>query len=151
MIKTEQNKDGSCINELTAEEIDSAKQRKFIILHWINQLHELCRTIGNGTTDLGCAMYPPLKFSNSSEGEENDVNSDWSKTELGSQVLEQKKSLLSAARMIHDATASSQLGDQERSYEIEMTDEVKEMCSKLLTAIEKRSDEVEKGINNAFL
>ena len=153
LIKSEQNKDGSCIHELTAEEIDAAKQRKFIILHWINQLHELCRTIGNGATDLGCAMYPPLKLSKptSEEEEEKDVNFDWSKTELGSQVLEQKESLLLAARIIHDATASSQLGDQERSYEIEMTDEVKEMCSKLLTAIEKRSDEVEKGINNALL
>jgi len=113
------------------QEEEEATVRKMAILQWISDLHEMCWTIGVGATDLGCVMYPPLDLS----------SSDWAKTELGSQVLQQKTCLLSAAHAINNPVLV-------QGGVIEMSEEVKEMCSKLLSAIETRADEVEKGISD---
>lgn len=133
---------GEAVAKLEKESMDSEDKdaitvRKMVILQWISNLHETCRKIGDGATDLGCAMYPPLNFSGAEE--------DWTNTELGNQVSQQKAWLLSGAHSIHNPI----LG--ECQLEIVMSDEVMEMCSKLLSAIEKRAEEVEDGIKNAIM
>ncbi len=122
-----------------AEAKSAAKSRKLEILQWISNLHETCRKIGEGATDLGCVMYPPLNFST----QQNDEPS-WTETEIGSQTMEQSNFLLVAANSIHDAIPG------EGEEQMEMSEEVKEMCSKLLSAIERRSNEVKVGINDAL-
>ena len=139
-------------------------ERKLRILQWISNLHELCRKIGEGATDLGCVMYPPLNLSTETEerNEEGDADGNvkqedmWAQTEIGSQVMEQTKYLLSAAHLIHNPIPPSSnanvegQGQQEQGVQesIEMSEEVKELCSKLLSAIEKRSNEVKVGIHS---
>ncbi|GFH51139.1 hypothetical protein CTEN210_07615 [Chaetoceros tenuissimus] len=107
------------------------KMRKLSNLQWINNLHETCRLVGEGMTNLGCVMYPPLNVSDAVE---------WTDTEIGAQASEQTKCLLEAAHMIDNPI----LGDDPKT--IVMNDEVKEMCSKLISAIEHRSKEVQEGI-----
>lgn len=107
------------------------KTRKLSILQWINNLHETCRLVGEGMTNLGCVMYPPLNVSDAVE---------WTDTELGDQTSEQTKCLLEAAHMIDNPIP----GDDLKT--IAMNEEVKEMCSKLISAIEHRSEEVQEGI-----
>lgn len=119
-----------------SEDKNTNSVRKMLILQWISNLHETCRKLGDGATDLGCVMYPPLNLSGAEEG--------WTNADLGGQVERQKDWLLSAAHAISNPIP----GDGQ--VEIDMSDEVKEMCSNLLTAIEKRSKEVEDGIKNAL-
>jgi hypothetical protein len=122
---------------LDSEDNDSNTVRKMLILQWISNLQETCRKLGDGATDLGCVMYPPLSLSS--------ANEDWTNTELGDQVNQQKAWLLEGAHSIYNPI----LG--EGQIEIDMSDDVKEMCSKLLSAIEKRAKEVEDGIKIAIM
>ncbi len=139
-----------------------SNERKLGILQWISNLHELCRKIGEGATDLGCVMYPPLNLSTETDehNEEGDADGNleqedmWAQTEIGSQVMEQTKNLLRAAHLIHNpippsSNVEGQAQQEQRVQEsIEMSEKVKELCSKLLSAIEKRSNEIKVGIHN---
>jgi hypothetical protein len=133
---------------------NSATVRKMAILQWISNLHEISRKIGEGATDLGCVMYPPLNLSMNDNADNTDANTDaddkstWTRTEIGSQVMEQTKYLLLAAHSINNPIPGD--GDGEGQEQIEMSEEVKEMCSKLLSAIERRSNEVRVGIDNVL-
>ena len=79
-----------------------------------------------------------------------DDKSTWTRTEIGSQVMEQTKYLLLAAHSINNPIPGDGDGDGEGQEQIEMSEEVKEMCSKLLSAIERRSNEVKVGIDNVL-
>lgn len=116
-----------------------------LVFQWMGNLHETCRMIGEGVTNLGCALYPPLNLSlaNDSNDDDNDDES-WTRTEIGKQVIIQRDWLLSAARVIDKPVIGSD------DTEIEMTAEVRDMCSKLSTAIKKRVSEAEHAIQQAI-
>jgi hypothetical protein len=118
---------------------EKEKTRRRQILQWMSNLHEICRNIGEGATDLGYLLYPPLDLC--VEG----VEMLPSATKLGQQMLNQKRVLLSASYMINDA-----LPAKDGQVAMVMSEEVKEMCSKLLSAIEIRSNDAEQSIASAL-
>mmetsp|Transcript_4590 Transcript_4590/g.6397 ORF Transcript_4590/g.6397 Transcript_4590/m.6397 type:complete len:438 (+) Transcript_4590:148-1461(+) len=112
------------------------------ILQWMSNLQEISRLIGVGVTDLGCLMYPPLNFDLSEKSDAKLEKIIWSNTQIGEQLLAQKDYLLTAAHFIIDATPYDQ------SIAIPMSEEVKELSSKLLAAIETRAEEASQGISD---
>lgn len=139
-----------CAGNIEAEDHDVNKSesisekevpQKEATWQWMSNLQELCRLVGNGVTDLGCLMYPPLNFEISEITDANEEKT-WSKTQFGEQLLAQEEFLLNAVRFIIDATPYNQ------SVAIPMSEEVKEMSSKLLAAINIRAEEASQGICN---
>lgn len=118
---------------------DEENIRRLLILQWMSNLHETCRQIGEGATDLGYLLYPPLNLSIQPEKDAP------LSTELGQQILKQKDLLLSAAYSI-DGGLPAGKGQQE----IQMSDDVKEMCCRLISAISNRSSEAEQSIISAL-
>lgn len=133
---------GDEIVRLTADEDESMEKtdtRRRHILQWMSNLHEICRSIGEGATDLGYLLYPPLDLC--LQGDEMLPSA----TKLGQQMLQQKQVLLTAAHMINDS-----LPAKEGQEEINMSEDVKEMSSKLLSAITIRTNEAEQSIASAI-
>jgi hypothetical protein len=119
-----------------------------LVFQWMTDLHETCRIIGEGVTNLGCTMYPPLALSvktNDTDDNDNHQDDDWKRTEIGKQVIQQSDWLMSAARSIDKHI----LGSDET--EIEMSAEILDMCGKLLIAIENRTADVEHAIQQAII
>jgi hypothetical protein len=119
--------------------VDKEKTRRRAILQWMSNLHECSRNIGEGATDLGYLLYPPLDLC--LEGDEMLPSA----TKLGQQILQQKQLLLTAAHTINDAFPA-----KEGQEEMNMSEEVKEMSSKLLSAITIRSADAEQSIASAL-
>ena len=117
--------------------------RKMQNMRWISNIHQISRKVGEGATDLGCIMYPPLNLSLRTQDGTNDTK--WQHTDIGSQILEQSNNLLSAAHLIDNPILS------EGQQQIKMSVEIEEMCSKLLSAIERRTNEAKEAIDDVLL
>lgn len=115
------------------------------ILQWISNAHELSRVVGENVTDLGIGLYPPLNLK-ATDAEQDQLNQEgeWIKTEIGQQILEQTNAIKAAADYVHDHIVPGF-----NNASITMSDEVSELASKLLAAVELRKTEAQKGITNA--
>ena len=61
--------------------------RKMQNMRWISNIHKISQKVGEGATDLGCIMYPPLNLSLRTQDGTNKTK--WQHTDIGSQILEQ--------------------------------------------------------------
>jgi hypothetical protein len=118
------------------------------VFQWMSHLHETCREIGNGTTNIGCAMYPPLNLTYSVDIDGGDDHHGhghgiWTRTEIGKLVVRQRELLLSVVRAIESSFSIQESG-------IRMSTEVQEMCQKLLLAIVNRTSEFENAMEEAI-
>eukprot|EP00970_Alexandrium_tamarense_P020625 scaffold15445_cov221-Alexandrium_tamarense.AAC.6 len=124
----------------------SDEQRKEMI-RWIGHLHELARAVGEGVTEVGVLLYPPLDFTSQSNeagrvqssSSSNSTQSipDLGSSNLGQQLQIQLHALSDCVECIH--VASLQSGASVRYC---MTDEVVEAIDKLKKAVGVRCAEV---------
>ena len=96
-------------------------------LEWMRLLHEECCAVGEGVTDLGTIMYPPLKLS--------DVS------------LQLSKQMSRVEKVLHhvcDATITVHEEEEEsdRAVPLELHVDVSSMAGKLQSALQKRKEEV---------
>lgn len=94
-----------------------------LLLQWILSAHELGRAVGQGMTDLGTTMYPPLQSE-----------------PLLSAVEQQATRIQALLQFLADATLE---GGHER---LELGEEVADLVSKLLLAVQKRQTEATDAI-----
>ena len=87
-------------------------------------------------------MYPPLNLSLRTQDGTNETK--WQHTDIGSQILEQSSNLLSAAHLIDNPIPS------EGQQQIKMSVEIEEMCSRLLSPIERRTNEAKEAIDDVL-
>jgi methyl-accepting chemotaxis protein len=106
----------------------TTQDQKSEILQWIHQLHELARAIGEGVTDLGILLYPPLDLGNNA-----------SKSSLANQVNDQLQSLEGCVTSINEASTPI----SNMSMKSCMSDEVVEAVEKLINGVNTRSHEVQ--------
>jgi len=129
---------GDCaITEGNAEQTES-------ILEWINKLHESCRKVGEGMTDLGSLLYPPLEIlkndpSISDSVEDKDKQKDdellHSFGEIGSQILRQKHDVLFVANMIIES-----------SDIVKLPEEALDLAKKLDVAAQRRCEDARNAL-----
>ncbi|KAL7481990.1 hypothetical protein ACHAW6_007665 [Cyclotella cf. meneghiniana] len=98
------------------------------MLQWISTLHELARCIGEGVTDFGILLYPPLDLSDTP-----------SESTLCQQLNNQLKALEKCVNCIHDAS----LPLSGVSMQSSMSGEVLEMTERLVNGIRTRAAEVQ--------
>lgn len=115
---------------IKVEEEGGEKERLQGIWQWISDLQELAIDVGEGVTDLGMAMYPPIDLRNK-DGERR-----WEDTTLGKEVIRQKECLLCVIGYVMT----------DESCVVELSEEVKEMVSKLRAAVGVRVGEIETGL-----
>jgi hypothetical protein len=122
--------------EKNGVEDEIAALRRKAVLCWIGKLHDMARIVGEGVTDVGCMLYPPLTSKAS---------------DLMDQVENQKDVILSLTELILDATPNMGAGEGAESAAatsqsiIPMSDEVTELASKLRSACKKRYDEAKEA------
>ena len=107
------------------EEEKPPMTERFARLEWMRLLHEECCAVGEGVTDLGTAMYPPLKLS--------DVSS-----QLSKQMNRLEKVLdhvLDATITVHDKETES-----DRFIPLDLHVDVSSMAGKLKAAFSKRKE-----------
>ena len=115
-----------CVGDVVEKANNNADQNATKeLLQWINVLHELARKIGEGVTDFGILLYPPLDLKNEVPG-----------ANLGIQLKNQLQSLEQCVSSIDDC-----------SVENYMSDEVKEAVEKLKNGVKARSEEVESAMS----
>jgi len=125
---------------------DTTRRRRRAVLNWIGTLHDMARGVGEGVTDLGCLMYPPLAIGGSNSDEESNEN------KLMAQVKLQRDAILAVSEYILDAVPDAGVGAggdgsaDEQGAIIPMSEEVLELAGKLRAACQKRYGEVEAGI-----
>lgn len=95
------------------------------LLDWIKTLEHLARRVGEGMTDLGTCLYPPL---NLTKGDEDC---------LQAQLLKQRDALVALNEFVLDCPT-------------ELTEEVMELASKLKGAAASRCDEATAAISTAL-
>lgn len=115
--------------ENDGSEID---ERKTAVLRWIQELHDSARTLGDGVTDLGCLLYPPLELLG--RRSISDASGDKIKSELAIQLERQRDAVLAVTVAILDASPNGK-------EIIPIPEEVIEISSKLVTACGKRFNE----------
>eukprot|EP00586_Coscinodiscus_wailesii_P015279 CAMPEP_0172514552 /NCGR_PEP_ID=MMETSP1066-20121228/260909_1 /TAXON_ID=671091 /ORGANISM="Coscinodiscus wailesii, Strain CCMP2513" /LENGTH=392 /DNA_ID=CAMNT_0013295255 /DNA_START=48 /DNA_END=1226 /DNA_ORIENTATION=- len=120
-----------CVGAQVSSSDDNDKKQ--VLLNWINELFERAKRVGDGVTDLGVMLYPPLAL-DVTEG------CDPLSNELLAQVTLQKDSLLNVHQHILD---------HDDAGFIEMSEDVTEMCGKLRCATQKRFHEVMAAISKA--
>jgi len=106
--------------------------RRKAVLCWIGKLHDMARTVGEGVTEVGCLLYPPLK----------------TEDDLMEQVENQRDAILSLTELILDATPAvdaAEGGDGAAQSIIPMSDEVTDLASKLRSACKKRYEEAKEA------
>jgi hypothetical protein len=131
---------GECIEILTesdSTEISNSHaatvtlDHKTELLQWISTLHELARSIGEGVTDFGILLYPPL-----------DLNDAPSESTLCQQLNNQLQALEKCVNCIHDAS----LPLSGVSMQSSMSEEVVEMTERLVNGIRTRVTEVQSAM-----
>ena len=128
------------------------KKRKTEILQWISNLHELARAVGEGVTDFGISLYPPLDLSDAGyEQSENKAPNDdeLAIPQLGSSHLEvriqhQLRALADCVMHVHNA----RLAESGKSIESCMSEEVQELAEKMKKAIIVRGNEVANAVSS---
>ena len=96
------------------------------VLEWINSLFNMARIVGEGVTDLGTQLYPPLELGRDSG--------------LQKQLVVQRDTILALHTFCLDASPNGMDGL------LSLPEEVTEMSSKLQTAAQKRYQETQDAI-----
>ena len=127
-----------CIGDVAENVNDTQQQGDGIshnqrseMLQWINQLHEQARSIGEGVTDFGILLYPPLEQTNASES-----------NDLVQQLNAQLHSLEQCVNCIHEPC----MPISNVSMKSFMSEEVVEAVEKLRNGVEARTTEVRNSI-----
>ncbi|KAL3788818.1 hypothetical protein HJC23_006271 [Cyclotella cryptica] len=132
---------GECIENLTTSDSTEipnsndatvSRDNKTEMLQWIYALHEVARSIGEGVTDFGILLYPPLDLSDSP-----------TESSLSQQLNNQLQALEKCVTCIHDS--SFPLSGM--SMQSCMSDEVVEMTERLLNGIKTRVAEVKSAMS----
>lgn len=109
-----------------SEKKEQTRDRKKRALQWMSDLHELARASGEGVTDLGACLYPPLRLESGDDhdhdhdhdrdendgpkkGESTSTSSSSPSSELERQIDRQRNAVLAVTRFVlgADADASS--------------------------------------------
>mmetsp|Transcript_2438 Transcript_2438/g.3480 ORF Transcript_2438/g.3480 Transcript_2438/m.3480 type:complete len:412 (-) Transcript_2438:36-1271(-) len=115
------------------------------VLQWISNIHELARVVGENVTDLGMLLYPPISLElSSTDSDQSDGEGEWLKTEIGEQISFQVNAIKKVGCYVHDHCIPGDV-----HIDIKMSDEVMELASKLLSAIDVRKAEAAKAIDDA--
>lgn len=119
-------------NDDTDDEAQALRRK--VVLSWIDKLHDMAHTVGEGVTEVGCLLYPPLK----------------TKDDLMEQVENQKDAILGLTELILDATPTTgaiEGGNSATTAQgiIPMSDEVTDLASKLRSACQKRYEEAKEA------
>mmetsp|Transcript_23362 Transcript_23362/g.32728 ORF Transcript_23362/g.32728 Transcript_23362/m.32728 type:complete len:378 (+) Transcript_23362:202-1335(+) len=124
-----------CAGEAITQSKSAGNQdRMKAILYWINSLFDAARLVGEGVTELGTLLYPPLELK----------KKDTDDCALVKQLVAQRDAIVRLHEMCLDATPK---GQQES---LNLTEEITELSSKLKTAAQRRFDEAEKAIKVAI-
>jgi hypothetical protein len=105
---------------------ENESDAKVPLLDWIKTLEHLARRVGNGMTDLGTCLYPPL---NLTKGDEDC---------LQVQLLKQRDAIVTLNEFVLDCPTEC------------LTEEVMELASKLKGAAASRHDEATAAISAAL-
>jgi len=132
------------------------------MLQWIGNLHEMARTVGEGVTNVGILLYPPLDKASASEEEiqqwlekkskAKSLDADevsgtipsLGKTTMGIQLEHQLYALEECILMVHDA----QLPTSGQSIDGCISSDVRLGSERMRIALTKRCKEVEEAINS---
>mmetsp|Transcript_15647 Transcript_15647/g.31833 ORF Transcript_15647/g.31833 Transcript_15647/m.31833 type:complete len:559 (-) Transcript_15647:51-1727(-) len=139
-------------NEHSAQNEVEKKEQNEDMLQWISNLHELAREVGEGVTDFGILLYPPIDLTESNEGGclKEDATSrhnglvipNLGTSKVGRCLQHQLNRLADCVMYIYDGTLS---GSRE-SIQSCMSGEVTELTVKMTKAIQVRGTEVEQSI-----
>ncbi|KAL7510606.1 hypothetical protein ACHAXN_007496 [Cyclotella atomus] len=102
-------------------------EKRLEMLAWINQLHERARSLGEGVTDFGILLYPPLELNNKA-----------SESMLAQQLNLQ---LLSLERCVNCIGGDADV-------KMFMSEEVKETVEKLRSGVKARAAEVHSSMSD---
>jgi len=103
-------------------ETDGSDPDKDALLEWIRTMTNLARVVGEGMTDLGTCLYPPLDLSHTSDEDDLPVY-----------LLKQRDALVALTEYVLDAPT-------------DLPEEVTELASKLKGAATTRYDEAQAAI-----
>lgn len=117
------------IGQQLAERIESPEDKAK--LSWISKLHDLARHVGEGVTDLGTTMYPPLQMQN-----------------LDAQVDRQSSAVQLVVDFITDGAIIAKDGDDINEIKLEFPEDVNDLLSKVRHALETRRKEAEDAIHS---
>ncbi|KAL9178903.1 hypothetical protein ACHAXT_011876 [Thalassiosira profunda] len=130
----------------------SAKRKE--LLNWIGNLHEMARTVGEGVTNLGILLYPPLDPAGNAEELQNwqakkpqtigrHAIPSLGATPLGLQLEHQLQALSECVVTVHTATLPGSGESVLNTYSNEVTDSVE----RLARALGVRCAEVEEAVS----
>jgi len=146
-------------NDTTQQQQVNDKKRQEI-LQWISNLHEMARTVGEGVTNVGILLYPPLDNATASEEEiqqwqekkpkamsldVDEVSStipSLGKTTMGIQLEHQLCALAECVLMVHDA----QLPTSGEKFDDCISSDVRLGSERMRIALNKRCKEVEEAL-----
>lgn len=156
-------------DDTAASEDDNTKQQELNdkkrqeILQWISNIHEMARTVGEGVTNVGILLYPPLDNATASEEEiqqwqekkpkskssldVDEVSSSipsLDKTTMGIQLEHQLYALAECVLMVHDA----RLPTSGESIDDCISSDVRLGSERMRIALNKRCKEVEEALSS---
>lgn len=110
---------------------ENGNQSPLLLLEWIRNVTSLARLVGNGMTDLGTCLYPPLNLNG-----DNDNGND-SDTSLIHELVKQRDAVVALTDFILDAP-------------IDLPEEVTEVASNIKGAANTRYEEATNAIAAAL-
>jgi hypothetical protein len=118
--------------------------RKKAILQWMSDLHAMSRIVGEGATDLGALLYPPMNFSPTDEGD-GEASDIFQATSLGRQIATQAAAIEAVNAFILDSSPTTEDGSSLES--LNLSEDVTSMAAKLRTAGESRKQEAGEALS----
>uniref|UniRef100_A0A7S2UAH1 Cyclin-D1-binding protein 1-like N-terminal domain-containing protein n=2 Tax=Attheya septentrionalis TaxID=420275 RepID=A0A7S2UAH1_9STRA len=118
--------------------------RKKAILQWMSDLHAMSRIVGEGATDLGALLYPPMNFSPTDEGD-GEASDIFQATTLGRQIATQAAAIEAVNAFILDSSPTTEDGSSLES--LNLSEDVTSMAAKLRTAGESRKQEAGEALS----
>lgn len=125
------------VGEQLKESSSSSEEEKISLaerqarLEWMRLLHEECCLVGEGVTDLGTTLYPPLKLSDVTAQVSLQIH----------RIESVLNHVLDASIVVHDNEAESN-----RSVSLELHVDITGMAEKLKGALTKRKEEVQTAL-----
>lgn len=98
----------------------------------MTQLFEQTRRVGDGMTDLGSVLYPPLEMES-----------------LQKEAQEQTERINAVLESVHGLSNDKQIIEQYWNHDLTATREIGELNQKLLTAIETRKQQIQDAVKQA--
>jgi len=127
-----------CIGEHAATQDISPIQKSHLLLY-LSKLHDLSRNIGEGMTDLGALLYPPL-----------DVGS--KNNELFLEVMAHSINIMKVCDWILDERILlNEDKDNNDSIEVSISEEILDFTKKIKKITKVRTSEAEKALSAAIL